>query len=263
MKTRVISAVVMLLVGIPFLIFAPGIVFTIGIGLVGLIAVKEIIKAIKGIPMRMQLLMYVAMIATIIFSYFIGQLDYAFLVILFLIAAVLTITKQDLKIMNFTKFATSYTILAYLTLTFNAFIVLRLEYDIYYVLYPMLIAVVCDTFGYFGGMTFGKRKLIPEISPKKTIEGAISASVFGIIGSALFLMLLLDFSILPTIIFSVVMVVLSQFGDLFASLLKRTYDVKDFSNMIPGHGGILDRFDSILFNMLVFNVLLTVFHFLK
>ncbi|SRR6056297_399644 len=110
-----------------------------------------------------------------------------------------------------------------------------------------IIAWSTDTFAYFTGSLLGRKKLAPSISPKKTVEGAIG----GILGSAIctfaysavFIPQMSSFSV----IFGVVGSMVSQMGDLHASVIKRRNGAKDFGNLIPGHGGILDRFDSILF----------------
>jgi len=113
-------------------------------------------------------------------------------------------------------------------------------------------AVFADTFALFAGIKFGKHKLCPRVSPKKTVEGAIG----GVIGSAviniiaLFVCDRLCYSKFPLpvwfmIILSFVVPVVSMFGDLIASTIKRNYGIKDFGNLIPGHGGIMDRLDSI------------------
>lgn len=110
--------------------------------------------------------------------------------------------------------------------------------------------VVTDTFALFGGMLLGKHKLAPDISPKKTIEGAICGDLFGFIGLImLYYIQKLWGGVLPFYVFLILALIIpsiSQFGDLFASLFKRWADVKDFSSFIPGHGGIMDRIDSYL-----------------
>ena len=100
---------------------------------------------------------------------------------------------------------------------------------------------------YFVGVTMGKHKLCPEISPKKTIEGAIG----GIICSVIFAVIIvfafgMGDRILPTIILTIPLCIVGMLGDLFASVIKRAVDLKDYGTLIPGHGGILDRLDSML-----------------
>ena len=122
-------------------------------------------------------------------------------------------------------------------------------------------AVVCltDVFAYLVGRKFGKHKLCPHISPKKTIEGSIGglviASVLGVGIAKLFGVMPVSSSsssaeiiaaILAFLLSSIVISILSQIGDLAASRLKRTYEIKDYGNIMPGHGGIMDRFDSFI-----------------
>ncbi len=116
-----------------------------------------------------------------------------------------------------------------------------------YVWLVYIIAFGSDTFAYFTGKLFGKHKLYPVVSPNKTIEGAIG----GIIGSAILSLIYFNYlsinKFLYIIIFSVSASVFSMTGDLAASKIKREYGIKDFGYLLPGHGGILDRFDSVLF----------------
>ena len=125
------------------------------------------------------------------------------------------------------------------------------KYGIYLFILLFVCSWIADTFAYFTGVTFGKHKLVPHLSPKKSVEGAIG----GITGAAL-VGLLYGFilhkalgikAMIPFLVISAVGAFISIFGDLAASAIKRNYDVKDYSNLIPGHGGILDRFDSMIF----------------
>ena len=116
-------------------------------------------------------------------------------------------------------------------------------------------AVFTDTFAYFTGVKLGKHKLCPKISPKKTVEGAIG----GVLGALVINVIALAISnawlfhrpipipLWAMAIFSVALSVISMFGDLSASTIKRNFGIKDFGNIIPGHGGVMDRMDSISF----------------
>lgn len=123
------------------------------------------------------------------------------------------------------------------------------------VIFCFAIAWATDTFALFTGKLIGKHKLAPEISPNKTIEGAIGGLVFGNLFVYLLAYLLagplslteLEVNWRNLIIISIISSVVSMIGDLSFSIIKRNFDVKDFGNIMPGHGGVLDRFDSVLF----------------
>ena len=130
-----------------------------------------------------------------------------------------------------------------------------------------LLAWIPDTGAYFCGSLFGKHKLAPVISPKKTVEGAVGGLIVCIGVTALYGWLLTRFANvtvawLPLLICAAVGAIVSVLGDLTASLIKRHYGVKDYSNLIPGHGGIMDRFDSVWFTapfLYLFTALFPVF----
>ena len=123
-------------------------------------------------------------------------------------------------------------------------------------IYVYSIVVATDLFAYLIGIKFGKHKLCPEISPKKSVEGAVAGFIAGIVvGTAVvFLMKIVNpeaneiiLTILGVVGLSAFLSIAVQLGDLIASKIKRGYEIKDFSNIFPGHGGVLDRFDSLLY----------------
>ena len=124
-------------------------------------------------------------------------------------------------------------------------------------LYICLACFMCDTGAYFFGVAFGKHKMILEVSPNKTWEGSIGGYVTGLVSSLIFGVVFLgEFPLILIILGSVVLPLVAQVGDLSFSSIKRRFDIKDFSNLIPGHGGILDRVDSLIFCLMVFNALM-------
>lgn len=145
----------------------------------------------------------------------------------------------------------------FLGFAFNIIVYLR-EIDIALCLYIFLIACLTDTYAYIGGSLIGKHKL-SEISPKKTIEGSIIGSIMGTLIPSIYYLTVIDGSnIIKVIIISFILTILSEFGDLVFSSIKRYFKIKDYSNIIPGHGGMLDRFDSIIYVALSYILVLTI-----
>lgn len=110
-----------------------------------------------------------------------------------------------------------------------------------------ITAFATDICAYFTGYLFGKHKLCPSLSPKKTVEGAIGGTLGSIIFSSVFGYFVFPGNLIHFIIMGFVGAIFAQVGDLSASAFKRKMGIKDYSNLIPGHGGALDRFDSVLF----------------
>ena len=128
--------------------------------------------------------------------------------------------------------------------------------DIYKCIYIFIIAFVTDTYAYIGGNLIGKHNFT-EISPKKTIEGSIVGTIMGLVAGSVYYYATAGCSIIFAILLSLVLVILSEIGDLVFSSIKRYYNKKDYSNLIPGHGGILDRFDSVIFVSLGLTLILS------
>lgn len=120
------------------------------------------------------------------------------------------------------------------------------------VILPLVIAFISDAFALFAGMAFGRHKLAPELSPKKTVEGAVGGFLGAVVctvlyGVALSLGFHMEVDYLLLALYGALGSVVSQLGDLSFSYIKREYGIKDFGNIFPGHGGVLDRFDSVIF----------------
>lgn len=122
----------------------------------------------------------------------------------------------------------------------------------YLIMLPLVAAFLSDVFALFGGMFFGKHKLAPELSPKKTVEGAIGGFLGSIVSLLIYGVLMqfvwhLNVNYLLLALYGALGSVVSQLGDLSFSYIKREYGIKDYGNILPGHGGVLDRFDSVIF----------------
>ncbi len=137
----------------------------------------------------------------------------------------------------------------YLGVAFPAWSFVRhLDGGQYLVLLAIVPACLCDTFAYVAGKAFGRRKFAPQVSPNKTMEGYAGALVGALVGSFIVkLTFFPDLHALWVIGLSLVIWVVSPFGDLIESFMKRSIGVKDSGNLIPGHGGILDRLDALIF----------------
>ena len=122
-----------------------------------------------------------------------------------------------------------------------------------------------DTFAMLIGCLIGKHKLIPKVSPKKSVEGSIAGSLLGTVIATLYYYNVItnNVNLLGLIVMTLFLTILGQLGDLFFSKIKRENDIKDFSNIMPGHGGILDRLDSLSFIVYGYIIIINVLKFLK
>lgn len=168
-------------------------------------------------------------------------------VLYFIACAVLILVKHsEFDIGKITVVCAMPTVLAFAFSTLGSIIIAT--GGIYYLLLALNFACVCDMGAYFVGVSLGKTKLCPEISPNKTVEGALGGIASSIVVS-LIITLCYGFygKILPVLLLTIPLCAAGMAGDLFASIIKRKAGIKDYGNLIPGHGGILDRVDSLLF----------------
>lgn len=251
MKTRIITAIVALLIFIPVLIFGDlslvgnVTLFSFAMALLSAVGAFEAVKCIGEEKNLFFAPLYVAAFALpLITSSHLDTYTPVFILLLFylLFAGVVNNSKITAD-----KLLVSFALVFYVTASFGALTALFSKGSVFF---PLVFvgAWVTDTFAYFSGYFFGKHKLIPAVSPKKTVEGAIGGTLFAMIGFAI-VGIIYGYSIKNIIILALVGLfasVVSQFGDLSASLVKRHYGIKDYGKLFPGHGGVLDRFDSIL-----------------
>lgn len=266
MKQRVITGILFGIVFIGAMILMNTFVFPVFIALLSVIAVWEIEKAV-GLTNKMIMGATLTLSAVVPFWTHFG-LDvpfksfaglYVVLIFIFMLVKFKE-TKFDQAVISlFASVCIPY--------SFSLMIMFR-DIDkhiegytsidgIYLLIFAFFCAWMTDTFAYFVGSKLGKHKLCPNISPKKSVEGAIG----GVLGAVLLNVLLLfifkrfffegesGLSYIAVIFLSVVLSVISMFGDLAASTIKRNFGIKDFGKLLPGHGGIMDRFDSALFVM--------------
>ena len=259
MKKRILSAIIMILIFVP-LLFIGGVPFTILMTLLALASMYELItirEKKKKISMLIKVISYLLVIFSSIltynqniFSYTMSYQLISFIVLIFLLPILLKSKSMDYDINDALYLVGS---LLFINIAFNLILVVR-NYSLNYLIYLLLITVITDTFALITGMYIGKNKLAPSISPHKTIEGFIGGALMGTFVATTFYFTVIDsnISLVILILTTAFLSVIGQLGDLVFSSIKRTYGVKDFSNLIPGHGGILDRLDSIIFVILAF-----------
>lgn len=261
MRTRILTGVTALLLFVPFLVFSETLLFPIGMAFCALVSVFEMLRCI-GVHKNLFLLLplCVAAAACPICLRLFGiepVLPAALAIMLVLQLYILAVTTFSRGRVNVTQASTAMMTCIYVIAGYTAMVFLRdfHEGGKYLYLLTFIGAWIPDTFAYFTGMLFGKHKLIPDVSPKKTVEGAIGGAFFCVlafVGFALaynHLWLAEGGRALPIWLMAVtglVTAVVSMVGDLTMSLIKRHYGIKDFGKILPGHGGFLDRFDSVI-----------------
>ena len=247
MKKRLIGAFIVLSVLITSLILGDN-VFAIVISIIALLGLKELIdiKFKNRNIIFIKVLTYI-LLGLFMFNNLVLKFDSKIVICASLILLILPIIFYDDKDKyNINDSLYLFGIIFFLGYAFLNIIEIR-NISIVKCIYIFVIAFITDTYAYISGMLIGKHRFT-DISPKKTIEGCLIGGIMGsFIGSMFYYSLVGDLSIIKTIIMSIVLVFLSETGDLIFSSIKRYFGKKDYSNIIPGHGGILDRFDSVVF----------------
>ena len=268
MKTRIITSVVAIAVFVPFCIFSkePWFLFVIFCEIVALLGTYEMLKCI-GLhkSVFISVISYPAVFACVLMTrlvatcgeYFLG-VSFIYFTLIFLSVSASTFSKGRISVKDA---AVGAVMTIYISFSASCILLLRdmelfgapeqINVGAYLYLLVFVFAWLPDIGGYFVGMAFGKHKLIPNVSPKKTVEGFFGGIIFSLVASVVYSIVIgfksddiAGFFVFALL--SIVCAVVSVFGDLIFSLIKRQYGIKDYGFIFPGHGGILDRFDSVL-----------------
>lgn len=261
MKKRVITALILVLVALP-IFYIGGNLFKAAFFLLSLQALREFItvrEKKKEFPNIIKLIAYVCLtlfyFSVSIESNLMINFDFRIITALLLVLFFPIILYNDKNKYNINDccYMLGGVLLiasAMALANFYRSISLRL------IVYLFMVTILTDTFALFTGMLIGRHKLLESVSPKKTWEGFIGGAIVATFTSTVFYLTVIDTNAsFPVImLFTLFLSIIGQFGDLFFSSIKRYYKVKDFSNLMPGHGGVLDRLDSIIFVLLAFSL---------
>jgi phosphatidate cytidylyltransferase len=253
--TRVVSGAILLVIAVAVVWFAPAALFLIVAELLLVLACREYVHLARATALHLPAVLTTAAAAVTCatFSRFFGSWLFAPSLDIVLLASLLMIGGYQLVAWRpgtdaVASASAAMLPLLYLGIPLGSMIAIREQRGPQVLFLMMLTVFVSDSAQFYSGRAFGKHPLAPAISPKKTIEGAIGGFIFGAI-----VLTAVGAWWLPTvpaggrIVIGVAMVIAGIAGDLFESMLKRSAGVKDSSGLIPGHGGILDRIDALLF----------------
>ncbi len=259
MKTRCISAAIGIAIGIAILMFSNTPIFPLAVGLIAAGSVYEFLAVcgMKKYPMHFGGCLVFALVMPFL-SYY--NVDYTIRYILSFITVLVMFIGYlgDHKKLPFEKLCVMISVTMLMTLSLTCIVSLKHASEVHGVIYVVMALMsswVPDGGAYFVGSAIGKTKMCPDISPKKTIEGAIGGIVVSAIVFVIFCFIyqqimaskgvIFSVNYLLVVIMSILCAMISMVGDLAASLLKRENEIKDFGNLMPGHGGMVDRFDSV------------------
>lgn len=253
MKTRIIAAVVLLPLLLLVVLAAPKVCTAVLFGLMAAIAAYELLAG-TGIVKHLRLTLY-AMVSAFWCVLWCGLgIGYAWLllgILLFWVALFAEMMASQMKL-TFDKVGAALVAGVVLPILLAALVRIHgTEKGRFLILIPFVLAFLSDTGAYFIGLAFGKHKLAPVISPKKSVEGVFGGVLGAVLGMFLYcLVLQIFFNFTANYLFALIYGILGSlagvFGDLCFSVIKRQTGIKDYGNLIPGHGGILDRFDSMI-----------------
>lgn len=256
--TRLLSGAILVLI-LATLLTLGGDILLVALGIISLIGLYEWFRMLKCEKSALAIVGYIGTVLHYILSRFNLLHTFAMEVQWVLLFAFLLIAMLTIYVFKFPKykpveiFGCFFGIIYVTVFLSYVYRTRMIAFGNWLVWLIFIVSWGCDTCAYCVGMLFGKHKMAPELSPKKSIEGAIGGIVGTMILTAIYLLIMKHFTqievgkILIIIVMAGVAAFVSMIGDLSASAFKRQFECKDYGNLIPGHGGILDRFDSVIF----------------
>ena len=262
MVKRIITSVVALAVFVGILFLSP-ICFTVALAAVILFMLYECYSATKA-DLGMKTIGFISAVILMLSIYFFKALEWdtfawatASIGIIFIIALhMITVVAKHGK-RNYKDILSNGFLTMYIVISMGCVWLTKETFDTATMLLTFICAWSCDTFAYFTGRFLGKHKLIPHVSPNKTVEGSVGGVVGAMVICIVYLLIvknvfdtnMLTWSnvVVEGAVYGLVGGALSQLGDLIASAIKRDTGIKDFGWIFPGHGGFMDRFDSVMF----------------
>ncbi len=252
MKTRLISAAILLPIMLVILLAAPKIVAAVVWGLLMSVAAYELLYC-TGLVTEGRLVIYSAVMAFAVtmWSYFDAIHAFGLLLFMVFMAALFVEMMLEHVKLTFDKICLCLVGGALIPFLLSSLIrILTINVGKYMILIPFVIAFSSDAGAYFTGFFFGKHKMAPVISQHKTIEGAIGGVISAVVCMVIYALILQFVNFKVNYLYAVIYGLLGSgagiFGDLCFSVIKRQTGIKDYGNLIPGHGGVLDRFDSMM-----------------
>lgn len=268
-RERVISGIILVMIALAT-ILPGGAILAVTLYLISNVAFLELTKACgirTGEKLNaLEITGLLAIAAYYLLIFFAESHTYFMITVILLLMALMFV-----YVFAFPKFTANQVMATYFSLIYAPvmlsfiFLTRQLNFGVYLVWMIFISSWISDTCAYLVGVLIGKHKLVPQLSPKKTIEGSIGGILGSAIVGALFGFFLLDktlgghqFGVMLFVIGAIGSVI-SQVGDLAASAIKRNHDIKDYGKLIPGHGGIMDRFDSVIFTAPMIYFLIIIF----
>ena len=253
MRKRIMTAALLVPLLLAILLIAPKIMTAILVACMSALAVYELLYG-TGLVRHLRLVAYSSVVAFCIpiWCFYGMPTSWGFVILLgFICALFAEIMACHVKV-HFEKVCICLFAGLLIPFLFSSLVrILVLNNGRYYIMIPFVIAFLSDSGAYFIGCRYGRRKLAPVISPNKSVEGVIGGLVFAILGMLLYTVIMqvcfkLQVNYAVALLYGIIGTAADVFGDLCFSVIKRQTGIKDYGKLIPGHGGVLDRFDSML-----------------